>query len=80
MAGENGTRNLMSLLRTFVDLKLWHVQFNIIHRDTLLKAQKDPDSYRNLIVRVAGYSAYFTDLSPALQNEIIARTEHEEIA
>ena len=70
----------MSLLRTFVDLKLWHVQFNIIHRDTLLKAQKDPDSYRNLIVRVAGYSAYFTDLSPALQNEIIARTEHEEIA
>ena len=80
VAGENGTRNLMSLLRTFVDLKLWHVQFNIIHRDTLLKAQKDPDSYRNLIVRVAGYSAYFTDLSPALQNEIIARTEHEEIA
>ncbi len=80
VAGETGTKNLERLLRTFVDLKLWHIQFNIIHRETLLKAQKDPDSYRNLIVRVAGYSAYFTDLSPALQNEIIARTEHEEIA
>ena len=79
VAGENGTRNLMSLLRTFVDLKLWHVQFNIIHRDTLLKAQKDADSYCNLIVRWRA-GAYFTDLSPALQNEIIARTEHEEIA
>lgn len=80
VAGENGTRNLMRLLRSFVDLKLWHVQFNIIHRETLIKAQERPDDYRNLIVRVAGYSAYFTDLSPALQNEIIARTEHEEIA
>lgn len=78
--GEAGTRNLMHLLRSFVDLKLWHVQFNIIHRETLIKAQKDPQSYRNLIVRVAGYSAYFTDLSPALQSEIINRTEHEEIA
>lgn len=80
VAGEVGTKNLERLLRTFVDLKLWHIQFNIIHRETLLAAQKDPASYRNLIVRVAGYSAYFTDLSPALQNEIIARTEHEEIA
>lgn len=78
--GEVGTRNLMNLLRTFVDLKLWHVQFNIIHRETLVKAQQQPQNYRNLIVRVAGYSAYFTDLSPALQNEIIHRTEHEEIA
>ena len=78
--GEVGTRNLMHLLRSFVDLKLWHVQFNIIHRETLVKAQKEPENYRNLIVRVAGYSAYFTDLSPALQSEIINRTEHEEIA
>jgi formate C-acetyltransferase len=58
-------------------MKMWHIQFNIINRDTLLAAQKDPDKYRNLLVRVAGYSAYFVDLTPALQNEIIRRTEHE---
>ena len=58
-------------------MKMWHIQFNIINRDTLLAAQKDPEKYRNLLVRVAGYSAYFVDLTPALQNEIIRRTEHE---
>ncbi len=76
VAGEEGTRKLMSLIRTFCDLKLWHIQFNVINRDTLLAAQKNPDKYRGLLVRVAGYSAYFVDLSPELQNEIIARTEH----
>ncbi len=76
VAGEEGTKKLISLIRTFCDLKLWHLQFNIINRETLLAAQKDPQKYRGLLVRVAGYSAYFTDLSPELQNEIIARTEH----
>jgi formate C-acetyltransferase len=76
VAGEGGTRKLMSLIRTFCDLKLWHLQFNVINRETLLAAQKNPEKYRNLLVRVAGYSAYFVDLSPELQNEIIARTEH----
>ncbi|MEW6663244.1 MAG: (2S)-3-sulfopropanediol dehydratase [Bacillota bacterium] len=76
VAGNEGTRKLMSLIRTFCDLKLWHLQFNVINRETLLAAQKDPEKYRNLLVRVAGYSAYFVDLSPELQNEIIARTEH----
>lgn len=76
VAGEEGTRKLMSFIRTWCDLKLWHIQFNIINRDTLLAAQQDPDKYRNLIVRVAGYSAYFVDLSPELQADIIARTEH----
>jgi formate C-acetyltransferase len=57
-------------------MKMWHIQFNIINRETLLAAQKDPEKYRNLLVRVAGYSAYFVDLTPALQNEIIRRTEH----
>lgn len=76
VAGEEGTRKLMSLIRTFCDLKLWHLQFNVINRETLLAAQKDPEKYRNLLVRVAGYSAYFVDLSTELQNEIIARTEH----
>jgi len=76
VAGEEGTRKLISLIRTFCDLKLWHIQFNVINRGTLLAAQKTPDKYRGLLVRVAGYSAYFVDLSPELQNEIIARTEH----
>lgn len=74
--GEAGTRKLMSLIRTASDMKMWHIQFNIINRDTLLAAQREPDKYRNLLVRVAGYSAYFVDLTPALQNEIIRRTEH----
>jgi formate C-acetyltransferase len=77
LVGEAGTRKLMALIRTACDMKMWHIQFNIINRDTLLAAQKDPDKYRNLLVRVAGYSAYFVDLTPALQNEIIRRTEHE---
>ncbi len=76
VAGEAGTRNLMTLIRTACDLKLWHLQFNIINRDTLLAAQKEPEKYRDLLVRVAGYSAYFTDLTLPLQNEIIQRTEH----
>jgi formate C-acetyltransferase len=75
VSGEEGTRRLMQMIRVWHDLKLWHIQFNIINRETLLAAQKDPEKYRNLIVRIAGYSAYFTDLSPALQAEIIARTE-----
>ena len=54
-------------------------EFNVINKETLLKAQKDPAKYRNLIVRIAGYSAYFVDLSPDLQNDLIARTEHETI-
>ena len=75
VAGEDGTRRLMQVIRTWCELKLWHVQFNIINRATLLDAQKNPEKYRNLIVRIAGYSAYFVDLSPAQQAEIIARTE-----
>lgn len=75
VAGEEGTRRLMQIIRTWSELKHWHVQFNIINKETLLAAQKDPDKYRNLIVRIAGYSAYFVDLSPMQQAEIIARTE-----
>jgi formate C-acetyltransferase len=75
VAGEEGTQRLTQIIRTWCELKLWHVQFNIINRQTLLAAQQDPAKYRNLIVRIAGYSAYFVDLSPAQQAEIIARTE-----
>jgi pyruvate formate-lyase/glycerol dehydratase family glycyl radical enzyme len=77
LAGEAGTRKLMALIRTACDMRMWHIQFSIINRETLLAAQKEPEKYRNLLVRVAGYSAYFVDLTPALQNEIIRRTEHE---
>ena len=77
--GEEGTEKLVSFIRTFCDLKLWHVQFNVINKDTLVAAQKDPEKYRNLIVRIAGYSAYFVDLSPDLQNDLIARTAHESV-
>jgi pyruvate formate-lyase/glycerol dehydratase family glycyl radical enzyme len=77
VAGEEGTRRLMQVIRTWSELKHWHVQFNILNRATLLAAQKEPEKYRNLIVRIAGYSAYFVDLSPMQQAEIIARTEEQ---
>ena len=68
---------LVDMLRTFFsDLKGWHVQYNIVDRELLLDAQKHPENYRDLVVRVAGYSAFFTTLSPDTQNDIIARTEH----
>jgi formate C-acetyltransferase len=69
-------QKLIALLRGFFDqLKGWHVQYNIVDRETLLRAQKEPEKYRDLVVRVAGYSAFFTTLSPETQNDIIARTE-----
>ena len=69
-------QKLISLLRTFfTELKGWHVQYNIISRDTLMAAKENPEKYRDLIVRVAGYCAFFTTLSPDTQDDIIARTE-----
>lgn len=78
-AGREGTKKLMSLIRSWCDMKHWHVQFNIINQETLIAAQKDPEKYRNLMVRVAGYSAYFVELSKEVQDEIIARTSHQKI-
>lgn len=77
--GESGTEKLVYFIKTWHDLKLWHIQFNVINTDTLRKAQKNPDNYRNLLVRIAGYSAYFTELSKDLQDDIIARTEQETV-
>ena len=77
--GEEGTRKLVDFIRTFCDLRLWHIQFNVVNADTLLSAQKDPEKYRNLIVRIAGYSAYFCDLSKDLQDDLITRSAHETI-
>ena len=76
LAGEHGLRNLASLIRTYFKLGGHHVQFNVVDADTLRRAQAEPGEHRNLIVRVAGYSDYFCDLSRALQDEIIQRTEH----
>jgi pyruvate-formate lyase len=74
---EAGINNLAHLVRTYFKLGGHHVQFNVVKAETLRKAQADPDAHRDLIVRVAGYSDYFCDLSRALQDEIISRTEHE---
>jgi formate C-acetyltransferase len=67
-------------IRTYCDLGGHHIQFNIISTEDLRKAQADPEAYRDLIVRVAGYSAYFTELNRNTQDEIIARTEYEELS
>jgi formate C-acetyltransferase len=67
---------LVQLVRSYFKLDGHHIQFNVVDAATLRAAQQNPDQYRSLIVRVAGYSDYFCDLTPALQDEIIARTEH----
>jgi len=73
---EAGLDNLVQLVRTYFKLDGHHIQFNVVEAATLRAAQQHPEQYRDLIVRVAGYSDYFCDLGRALQDEIIARTEH----
>jgi formate C-acetyltransferase len=77
LSDETGLDALVSLIRSYFKLDGHHIQFNVVDAATLRKAQKDPEQYRDLIVRVAGYSDYFCDLSEALQDEIIARTEQQ---
>ena len=74
---EQGLDKLVHLVRTYFKLDGHHIQFNVVDAETLRAAQARPEQHRDLIVRVAGYSDYFCDLTPALQNEIIARTEHQ---
>ena len=76
LAGPEGQERLAALVRGYFAQDAHHVQFNVVRAETLRRAQADPDGHRHLIVRVAGYSDYFCDLSPELQDEIIARTEH----
>ncbi len=76
---ESGIEKFSQFLRTFVDLKIPHIQFNVLRKEDLLAAKKDPEKYRGLTVRVAGYTAYFTELADDLQNEIIARTSYGDI-
>jgi len=73
---DAGVSRLMTLIRSYFKLDGHHIQFNVINRETLFDAQNKPDEYKNLIVRVAGYSDYFCNLDKALQNEVIMRTEH----
>jgi trans-4-hydroxy-L-proline dehydratase len=73
---DEGIDKLVGLIRTYFKLDGHHIQFNVVDAATLRRAQQHPEDYRDLIVRVAGYSDYFCDLTPALQEEIIARTEH----
>ena len=75
VAGENGLEQMANLIRTYFSLDGHHIQFNVIDRQTLIDAQNHPEEYKDLIVRVAGYSDYFRNLSRALQDEIIMRTE-----
>ncbi|MFQ5979418.1 MAG: trans-4-hydroxy-L-proline dehydratase [Candidatus Heimdallarchaeota archaeon] len=79
LSTEDGIEKLMHLIRSHFRLDNHHIQFNVVTADTLRKAQETPEKYSDLIVRVAGYSDYFVDLTPELQNEIIKRTEHIDI-
>ncbi len=75
LSGDEGLENFVNLIRTYFDRKGSHVQFNVVSRETLLDAQRNPENYKHLVVRVAGYSALFTTLSKSLQDDIIRRTE-----
>jgi len=71
-----GRGKLQALVRSFFEAKGWHIQFNAVSAETLRAAQREPEAYRDLVVRVAVYSALFGNLEPATQEDIIARTEH----
>ncbi|MBY0754607.1 glycyl radical protein [Clostridium sardiniense] len=76
VAGDNGLQNFASVVRSYFDHKGMHVQFNVIDKQTLIDAQKNPQEYKDLVVRVAGYSAQFVVLAKEVQDNIIDRTEH----
>lgn len=77
LGGTQGLVKFVALVRSFFDQKGMHMQFNVVSRETLLDAQKNPEAYQHLVVRVAGYSALFTTLSSSLQDDIIRRTEQQ---
>ena len=79
LSGDSGLEKMGQLIRTYFKLGGHHIQFNVVDTETLRKAQKNPDEYRSLLVRVAGYSDYFVDLDQYHQEEIIARTAQENI-
>lgn len=76
---ETGIDKFANMMRGFVDLEIPHIQFNVVRKEDLIAAKKNPENYRGLTIRVAGYTAYFTELSEKLQDEIIARTSYGDI-
>jgi formate C-acetyltransferase len=77
LEGGAGARNLISLVKGYMDKGGSHIQFNCVKAETLQEAQAHPENYKDLIVRVAGFSAYFVNLDKGVQDEIIKRTEHK---
>ena len=77
LAGDKGIKNMASLIRSYFERKGMHVQFNVVDRNTLIDAQNHPENHKDLVIRVAGYSAHFTKLAKETQDNIIARTEME---
>ena len=80
LSGDDGIRKVAALVRGYFKQDGHHIQFNVVGADELRRAQAEPEAHRDLIVRVAGYSDYFCDLSRELQDEIILRTEHQALA
>ena len=78
-ATAGGVAKFVNLIRALIRLKIIHVQFNVVTREDLLAAQQNPELYRSMTIRVAGYTAYFTELAPDLQQEIIERTEFADV-
>jgi formate C-acetyltransferase len=79
MEDEQGLQKVLHLIRAYFKMDGHHCQFNVVSASTLRKAQKNPEKYRSLIVRVAGYSDYFINLGKDLQDEIIKRTSHNSV-
>jgi formate C-acetyltransferase len=77
LATDRDIDNFVSFLRTVEELGIYHIQFNVISSDTLRKAMKEPEKYRDLMVRVGSFVAYFADLAEEQQLDIISRTEHQ---
>jgi len=75
LEGTKGLQSLIDLVLCFFEEGGYHIQFNVVSAEKLRKAQKNPEKYRNLVVRVAGYSAFFVDLDAAIQEDIIKRTK-----
>ena len=76
----HSTEQLMNFLKSLCTLGVFHAQFNVVDTETLVEAQKHPEQYKGLLVRVAGYTAYFTELGKEVQDDIISRTNHSEVA
>jgi formate C-acetyltransferase len=76
LSREDGIAKLRDLTKTYMGFGGMEIQYNVVSSETLKAAQRDPDSYRNLVVRIAGYSAYFVELNRDCQNDIIRRTEN----